>query len=175
MRNKSGVDERGRRCVEAAEKRGEGRRPMVRQVDGEQRVARGLMCESLIALYILYILYIIWLPRGVSLPGSTQRHTSSPNSIAMGDDKISEVSWAEGPHDSWPKEPIFQQTIPRNVEFIENLKLDKKLQPKEYHMEGTHHESKILITDVQILDSTGREPYHGSVLIEGNSSHVVSK
>lgn len=32
---------------------------------------------------------------------------------------------------------------------------------------GTHPESKILFTDVNILDSTGRDPYRGDVLMEG--------
>lgn len=34
-------------------------------------------------------------------------------------------------------------------------------------MLGTHPESRILFTDVNILDSTGRDPYPGDVLIEG--------
>jgi hypothetical protein len=41
------------------------------------------------------------------------------------------------------------------------------LQPKEYTIFGTHADSKILFSDVNILDSTGREPYRGDVLIEG--------
>lgn len=77
------------------------------------------------------------------------------------------MSWAQGTHDSWPQGPIFSQKYPKNVEFIDNLKLDKKLQPKEYHIEGTHQRSRILFTDVRILDSTGREPFTGDVLIEG--------
>lgn len=56
---------------------------------------------------------------------------------------------------------------PRNVAFIENLKLDPELQPKKYEIAGTHPQSKILITDAKILDSTGREPYRGDVLIQG--------
>ncbi|CAI6091814.1 unnamed protein product [Clonostachys chloroleuca] len=77
------------------------------------------------------------------------------------------MSWAQGTHDSWRQGPIFSQKYPKNVEFIDNLKLDKKLQPKEYHIEGTHQRSRILFTDVRILDSTGREPFTGDVLIEG--------
>lgn len=34
-------------------------------------------------------------------------------------------------------------------------------------MLGTHPESKVLFLDVNILDSTGRDPYRGDVLIEG--------
>lgn len=56
---------------------------------------------------------------------------------------------------------------PRNVEYIDQLKFDEKLQPKSYGIAGTHPESKILITDVQIIDATGKEPYHGDVLIAG--------
>ncbi|RSL73859.1 hypothetical protein CEP54_000250 [Fusarium duplospermum] len=84
----------------------------------------------------------------------------------MTKDEISKTSWPQGAHDSWGKEPIHAQKVPRNVEFINNLKLDKKLQPKEYHIDGTHQRSKILFTNVKILDSTGREPYTGDVLIE---------
>lgn len=56
---------------------------------------------------------------------------------------------------------------PRNAAAINAISFDKSLQPKEYKMLGTHPESKILFTDVNILDSTGREPYKGDVLIEG--------
>jgi hypothetical protein len=59
------------------------------------------------------------------------------------------------------------KTFPRNVAYIENLKLDPELQPAKYELTGTHPESTILITDVKILDSTGREPYRGDVLIRG--------
>lgn len=56
---------------------------------------------------------------------------------------------------------------PRNIENINALNFDQALQPKQYNILGTHSESKILFLDVNILDSTGREPYHGDVLIEG--------
>ena len=59
------------------------------------------------------------------------------------------------------------KAFPRNVAYIENLRLDTQLQPAKYELAGTHPESKILITDVKILDSTGREPYRGDVLIQG--------
>jgi len=61
------------------------------------------------------------------------------------------------------------KAFPRNVAYIENLRLDSELQPAKYELAGTHSESKILITDVKILDSTGREPYCGDVLIQGLS------
>ncbi|CUS10800.1 unnamed protein product [Tuber aestivum] len=41
------------------------------------------------------------------------------------------------------------------------------LQPKNYEIAGTHPDSRILFRDVRILDSTGREPYPGDVLIKG--------
>jgi hypothetical protein len=85
----------------------------------------------------------------------------------MDKEQVTNVSWPQGAHSSWPGEPIHSQKFPANVEFINNLKLDQKLQPKEYHVEGTHQRSRILFTDVKILDSTGREPYIGDVLIEG--------
>ncbi|KAJ3545456.1 hypothetical protein NM208_g2493 [Fusarium decemcellulare] len=51
-------------------------------------------------------------------------------------------------------------------EFL-SKQLDKDLQPKQYSIEGTHSRSRILFTNVKILDSTGQEPYAGDVLIEG--------
>lgn len=72
--------------------------------------------------------------------------------------------------------PSFSQTSttnepyngpPRNLENINAIGFDKALQPKKYGILGTHPNSRILFTDVNILDSTGREPYHGDVLIEG--------
>ena len=55
----------------------------------------------------------------------------------------------------------------RNIANIDAIKFDKSLQPKKYELLGTHPESKILFTNVNILDSTGRDPYPGDVLIEG--------
>lgn len=78
------------------------------------------------------------------------------------------VSWPQGPHTQW--EPCANSSeIPRNIATINNLKLDPHLQPVTYNIEGTHPESRILIEDVKILDSTGRLPYSGDVLIEGKS------
>lgn len=56
---------------------------------------------------------------------------------------------------------------PRNVKSINDIKFEGSLQPKAYNILGTHPESRILFTDVSILDSTGRDPYPGDVLIEG--------
>ncbi|KAH7411516.1 isoaspartyl dipeptidase-like protein [Cadophora sp. MPI-SDFR-AT-0126] len=63
------------------------------------------------------------------------------------------------------REPYVGQ--PRNIENINAISFDKALQPKHYDMLGTHPDSKILFTDIQILDSTGKGPFHGDVLIEG--------
>ncbi|KAL7269672.1 hypothetical protein RUND412_007653 [Rhizina undulata] len=41
------------------------------------------------------------------------------------------------------------------------------LQPKDYEIAGTHPDSRLLFLDVNILDSTGREPYRGDILIHG--------
>ncbi|KAI5776574.1 hypothetical protein EDC01DRAFT_625166 [Geopyxis carbonaria] len=50
---------------------------------------------------------------------------------------------------------------------------DNPLKPKEYHMAGTHPDSRILFLDVNIFDSTGAEPYRGDVLIHGERiTHV---
>jgi hypothetical protein len=71
------------------------------------------------------------------------------------------VSWAsETPAESYDGPP-------RNLGPINEIKFDESLRPKNYEMQGTHSESKILILDVNILDSTGREPYRGDVFIEG--------
>ncbi|KAB8207872.1 hypothetical protein BDV34DRAFT_60315 [Aspergillus parasiticus] len=49
----------------------------------------------------------------------------------------------------------------------EGLRFDPKLKPKSYCMTGTSPDSKILFLDVNILDSTGNDPYRGDVLIHG--------
>ena len=56
---------------------------------------------------------------------------------------------------------------PRNVGWIDAIQFDESLAPPKYEIFGTDPKSKILITDVNILDSTGREPFKGDVLIEG--------
>jgi hypothetical protein len=72
--------------------------------------------------------------------------------------------------------PSFSQTSttnepyngpPRNLANIQAIKFDNILQPKRYEILGTHPDSKILFTDVNILDSTGKDPYRGDVLIQG--------
>lgn len=74
---------------------------------------------------------------------------------------------------STPNEPY--SGPPRNVANINAIKFDKALQPKSYEIRGTHPESRILFTDVNILDSTGQDPYRGDVLIEGERITQVGK
>ena len=47
------------------------------------------------------------------------------------------------------------------------VQFDKSLTPKRYEIQGTNSDSKILILDVNIIDSTGNDPFHGDVYIEG--------
>jgi len=56
---------------------------------------------------------------------------------------------------------------PRNIDNIDAVKFADNLQPAEYTIFGTHEESRILFLDVNILDSTGAEPYRGDVLVKG--------
>ena len=56
---------------------------------------------------------------------------------------------------------------PRNITPIDSLNFAQNLIPKAYDILGTHPDSRILFLDVNILDSTGRYPYRGDVLIEG--------
>lgn len=65
--------------------------------------------------------------------------------------------------------------FPRNVTAINAVKFDKSLQPKAYKLLGTHPESRILFTDVNILDSTGQAPFRGDVLIEGEKITKVGQ
>ncbi|KAH8595907.1 isoaspartyl dipeptidase-like protein [Bisporella sp. PMI_857] len=59
------------------------------------------------------------------------------------------------------------QGPPRNSSSINALNFDQSLRPKKYEIIGTHPDSKILFTDVNIIDSSGRDPFRGDVLIEG--------
>ncbi|KAK6384033.1 hypothetical protein LTR65_009883 [Meristemomyces frigidus] len=85
----------------------------------------------------------------------------------------------EEPPVSWPLEtenpPSKFKGTPRNIGPIDAVKFDDNLQPRKYDIFGTHPESKILFLDVNILDSTGREPYHGDVLIEGERITAVGE
>ena len=62
---------------------------------------------------------------------------------------------------------------PRNIAAIENVHFDPSLQPKNYEIAGTDPNSKLLFLDVNILDSTGRLPYRGDVLVEGKRYTAV--
>ncbi|KUJ11037.1 isoaspartyl dipeptidase-like protein [Mollisia scopiformis] len=55
---------------------------------------------------------------------------------------------------------------PRNIKNIDAIEFSASLQPKNYNILGTHPDSRILFLDVNILDSSGRDPYRGDVLIE---------
>lgn len=78
---------------------------------------------------------------------------------------------------SWPTETDYPRAthkgLPRNIKPIDEVNFGANLQPTKYEIFGTPSESKILFLDVNILDSTGRAPYQGDVLIEGERiSHV---
>jgi hypothetical protein len=77
------------------------------------------------------------------------------------------VSWAHGASKLEP-----YSGPPRNVQYIKELKLDESCRPKKYEIRGTHANSRILILDVSILDSTGRPPYRGDIFIEGVWSFI---
>ncbi|KAK7699406.1 hypothetical protein SLS64_011702 [Diaporthe eres] len=74
---------------------------------------------------------------------------------------------------SWPtdtnKPPTSYQGSPRNVKHIDAIPWDRSLEPKHYEICGTDPDSKILFLDVNILDSTGAEPYKGDILIEASA------
>jgi hypothetical protein len=50
----------------------------------------------------------------------------------------------------------------------EQVHFDPSLKPKSYHIKGTDPNSKILFRDVNIIDSTGADPFRGDVYIEGD-------
>lgn len=47
------------------------------------------------------------------------------------------------------------------------VQFDQSLKPKSYSIKGTDPNSKVLFRDVNILDSTGADPFKGDVYIEG--------
>lgn len=49
----------------------------------------------------------------------------------------------------------------------ELVQFDKSLTPRKYEIKGTDPNSKVLFLDVNIIDSTGNDPFHGDVYIEG--------
>ena len=60
----------------------------------------------------------------------------------------------------------------RNVDTMnphEQVHFDPKLKPKDYQIQGTDPNSKILFRDVNIIDSTGKDAFRGNVYVEGVS------
>ena len=55
----------------------------------------------------------------------------------------------------------------RNLNPQDDLRFDLKFKPRTCHMEGTRPDSMTLFVDVNILDSTGADRFHGGVYIEG--------
>ncbi|EEP75996.1 conserved hypothetical protein [Uncinocarpus reesii 1704] len=64
---------------------------------------------------------------------------------------------------------------PRNIAAINAIKFENTLRPRPYEIAGTNPESKILFVDVDVLDSTGRQPYKGDVLIHGERIVAVGE
>ncbi|KAK3722770.1 hypothetical protein LTR37_002342 [Vermiconidia calcicola] len=55
----------------------------------------------------------------------------------------------------------------------DSVRFDPSLEPKRYQMKGTDPNSKVLFRDVNIIDSTGQEPFKGDVYIEGERIRYV--
>ncbi|KAL7923751.1 hypothetical protein ACQKWADRAFT_289209 [Trichoderma austrokoningii] len=62
---------------------------------------------------------------------------------------------------------------PRNVKPIQEYKVKPELLPPNYEIKGTDPNSKFLFVNVNIIDSSGREPYKGSVYIQGERIVLV--
>lgn len=84
---------------------------------------------------------------------------------------------------SWPLFSLdsFQATAgehyqgpPRNVKPIQEYKVKPELLPPNYNIKGTDLASKILFVNVNIIESSGREPYKGSVYIQGSCLRFCS-
>ncbi|KIA75963.1 fumarylacetoacetate hydrolase [Aspergillus ustus] len=65
------------------------------------------------------------------------------------------------------------KSVAANVYPHDSLRFDPRLKPKSYKIAGTPADSTILLLDVNILDSTGKPPYRGDVLIEGERFAAV--
>ena len=57
----------------------------------------------------------------------------------------------------------------------DHVHFDPSLKPKSYQMKGTDSNSKVLFRDVNIIDSTGRDPFKGDVYIEGERIKYVGE
>lgn len=53
------------------------------------------------------------------------------------------------------------------------VQFDPSLRPKDYSIKGTDPGSKVLIREVNIIDSTGAPPFRGDVYIEGKPHGTV--
>jgi hypothetical protein len=51
----------------------------------------------------------------------------------------------------------------------DQVHFDPSLKPKNYSIKGTDPNSKVLFRDVNIIDSTGADPFKGDVYIEGRN------
>lgn len=61
----------------------------------------------------------------------------------------------------------------RKVSRFDGICFDPRLRPRPYQISGAASNSRVLLLDVTILDSTGREPYTGNVLIEGERFSAI--
>ncbi len=97
-----------------------------------------------------------WKPPSWSRPDGQKSYVESelPKTNGLGDD------W------DWRKPEIKGRTL---------LKLDERIKIPVREMAGTDPDSRILFKDVQILDSTGREPFGGDVLVIGERIKHVGK
>ncbi|KAI5816667.1 isoaspartyl dipeptidase-like protein [Pyronema omphalodes] len=71
--------------------------------------------------------------------------------------------------------PIHAESSVSDKKPVHYPKFDDKLKPKNYTIQGTHPDSKILFLDVNIIDGSGEEPYRGDVLLEGERITKVGK
>lgn len=79
------------------------------------------------------------------------------------------VSWPAFSLDNFQATPgEHYQGPPRNLKPIQEYKVKPELLPPNYEIKGTDPASKILFVNVHIIDSSGREPYKGSVYIQGS-------
>ncbi|MDI1489553.1 MAG: hypothetical protein OHK93_000750 [Ramalina farinacea] len=85
------------------------------------------------------------------------------------------VNGDSGSHEGGHFPSFSKHDSKRKLNPHEDLNFDRKLKPKSYHIEGTRPDSKVLFLDVNILDSTGADPYHGDVFIQSERiTHVGS-